>query len=121
FLIATIPPLPIYTLFPYTTLFRSKLQTRLSTIVKNYSHLGFNMIITGIPTEFSKGFDAFTNEVKQVKHAILLMRKADQNFISLPYTRNEPDVKVGFGYYVENGQAKKIQVPLHDLERVTNV
>ena len=99
----------------------SKLQTKLSTLVKNYSHLGFRMIITGMANEFSKGFDAFTNEVKQIKHAVLLMKKTDQNFIQLPYTRNEPEIKAGFGYYIEVGKATKIQIPLYDVERVTSV
>ena len=96
----------------------TQLQTKLSDLVKSYSHLGLRMIISGSPTEFSKGFDAFTNEVKQIKHAILLMKKSDQNLLSLAYTRNEPEVKVGFGYYVENGQAMKIQIPLYEKERM---
>lgn len=99
----------------------SKLQTKLSNMVKNYSHLGFQMVLTGMPADFSKGFDAFTNEVKQIKHAILLMKKTEQNLIQLPYTRNEPVIKAGFGYYVENGQSTKIQIPLYDVERVTSV
>lgn len=99
----------------------STLQTKLSTVVKNYSHLGFRMVITGMATEFTKGFDVFTNEVKQIKHAILVMKKTDQSFIQLPYTRNEPEIKPGYGYYIEHGKATKIQIPLHDLERVTPV
>lgn len=99
----------------------SKLQTKLAGFVKQYSHLGFQMVISGLPNEFSKGFDAFTNEVKQIKHAVLLMKKTEQNFIPLPYTRNEADIKAGFGYYVQSGQARKIQIPLYDLERVTTV
>lgn len=96
----------------------TQLQTKLSDLVKSYSHLGLRMIISGSPTEFSKGFDPFTNEVKLIKHAVLLMKKSDQNLLSLPYTRKEPEVNVGFGYYVENGQAMKIQIPLYDMERM---
>lgn len=97
----------------------ARLQTSLANVVKNYSHLGLRLIITGLPTEFSKGFDAFTNEVKQIKHALLLMKKTEQNLIPLPYTRNEPEIRAGFGYYIKNGQETKIQIPLYDIERVT--
>lgn len=96
------------------------LQTKLSDLVKNYSHLGFSMVITGNANEFSKGFDAFTSEVKQIKHAILLMKKSDQNLITLPYTRNEQEIKAGYGYYVVNGKERKIQIPHYDLERVAS-
>src|SRR5699024_2705726 len=97
------------------------LQTNLAKLVKNYSHLGFRMILTGLPTDFSRGFDAFTGEAKQIKHIILLMRKSDQNLIQLPYTRKEPDLEAGFGYYIVNNNARKIQIPLFDKERVTSV
>ncbi|MFC4024361.1 type VII secretion protein EssC [Oceanobacillus longus] len=94
------------------------LQTKLTDLVKSYSHLGFSMVITGNASEFSKGFDAFTNEVKQIKQVILLMKKSDQSLVTLPYTRNEPELKAGYGYYVVNGKVKKIQIPHYDVERV---
>lgn len=95
------------------------LQTKIADFIKKYSHLGFSFIATGNANEFSKGFDPLTSEVKQIKQAILLMKKSDQSFITLPYTRNEPEIKAGFGYFVVNGQVKKIQVPHYDAERVT--
>lgn len=95
------------------------LQTKLANFMKNNSHLGFSVIVSGGVNEFSKGFDPFTNEVKQVKQAILLMKKSEQNLLSLPYTRNEQEIKAGFGYYVKNGNPIKIQIPRYDLEGVT--
>lgn len=93
------------------------LQTRLTNLMKNYSHLGFTVVASGNAAELSKGFDAFISEVKQIKQAIMLMKKSSQTMITLPYTRNEPEVKVGYGYYVVNGQAQKIQIPHYNLER----
>ena len=105
----------------FQQLLDTQLQTALAKLVKNYSHLGFRMILTGMPTDFSRGFDAFTGEAKQIKHVILLMKKSDQNLIQLPYTRKEPDLEPGFGYYVVNNHVRKIQIPLFDRERVTTV
>ncbi|RKQ33908.1 type VII secretion protein EssC [Oceanobacillus halophilus] len=97
------------------------MQPKIAELVKNYSHLGFSIIVSGSANEFSKGFDPFTNEVKQIKQAILLMKKSDQNLLTLPYTRNEQDIQAGFGYYVQNGKAKKIQIPHYDAERVVTI
>lgn len=95
----------------------SQMQTELANFIKNYSHLGLHLIISGLPTDISKGYDVFTNEIKQIKHAILLTKKNDQNLFTLPYDRHEPELKIGFGYYIENGQATEIQIPLYGKER----
>lgn len=94
-----------------------RLQDQLADFMKSYAHLGFSLIASGNHTEFSKGYDALTNEIKQVRHAMLLMKKSEQNIIPLPYARQEPDIQPGFGYLVENGKEKKIQVPLCAVER----
>jgi S-DNA-T family DNA segregation ATPase FtsK/SpoIIIE len=96
------------------------LQMKLGNLIKSYSHLGFSVVISGGATEFSKGFDQFTNELKQIKQAILLMKQSEQTIFTLPYKRNEPDVKPGFGYYLLNGDVRKIQIPYYNLERVAS-
>ncbi|MGM8364438.1 type VII secretion protein EssC [Virgibacillus sp. W0181] len=94
------------------------IQTKLTQLMKNYSHLGFHMIVTGTSSEFTKGFDPLTNELKQVKQAVLLMKKMEQSLFNLPFTRNEQEIQAGYGYYIENGDATKIQIPHCELERV---
>ncbi|WP_412095467.1 hypothetical protein, partial [Bacillus haynesii] len=37
--------------------------------------------------------------------------------IQLPYERQEPEILPGFGYIVENGKERKIQIPLCAVER----
>lgn len=94
------------------------LQGRVVDLIKRYSHLGFSVIVSGGATEFSKGFDGLTNELKQIKHALLVMKQSEQNLFTLPYIRNEQEMKAGLGYYVVNGQIKKILIPYYDVERV---
>lgn len=95
----------------------STVQNRLAEFMNDYSHLGFNVIVCGNSNDFSKGYDGFTSEVKQIRQVILLMRKADQGMFTFPYSRNEADINAGFGYYVLNGKDKKIQIPHHTVER----
>lgn len=95
----------------------SLLQDRLSKYMKNYSHLGFNVIVSGNNNEITKGFDLFTNEIKQIRQALVLMKKSEQSLFTLPYNRKEEDVHAGYGYYVENGKETKIQIPLSVIER----
>ncbi|TCP31206.1 S-DNA-T family DNA segregation ATPase FtsK/SpoIIIE [Scopulibacillus darangshiensis] len=95
----------------------NKIQDRLSMFMKNYSHLGFNLIVAGNQNEFSKGFDTLTTEVKQIRQAVILMKKSEQNLFTFPFNRKETDINPGFGYYVENGKDTKIQIPLCAAER----
>jgi S-DNA-T family DNA segregation ATPase FtsK/SpoIIIE len=95
----------------------SMLQDRLTRFMKNYSHLGFNVIVSGNNNELTKGFDAFTSEIKQIRQALILMKKSEQTLYTLPYSRKESDIHPGFGYYVENGKETKIQIPLCVIER----
>ncbi|WP_243290997.1 type VII secretion protein EssC [Bacillus sp. FJAT-47783] len=95
----------------------SMIQDRLSKFMKNYSHLGFNLVVSGNHNEFSKGFDALTAEIKQVRQAVILMKKSEQNLFTFPFNRKETDINPGFGYYVENGKDTKIQIPLCEVER----
>ncbi|MBO2535946.1 type VII secretion protein EssC [Rummeliibacillus suwonensis] len=90
----------------------SRLQERLSKLIKNYTNIGFTLIVTGSNNDFSKGYDAFTNELKQLRQGILLMKKSDQTIFNLPFDRKEREIHNGFGYYVKNGQASFIQIPL---------
>ncbi|PEX02099.1 type VII secretion protein EssC [Priestia megaterium] len=95
----------------------SVLQDRITKLMKNYSHLGFNLIVAGNNNEFSKGFDALTTEVKQISQAVLLMKKTEQSLFTLPYDRKEADVNPGFGYYIKSGKETRIQIPLCVSER----
>lgn len=61
--------------------------------MKSYAHLGFHFIPAGNHSEFTKGYDSLTSEVKQVRHAMLLMKKSEQNLIQLPYERQEPEIQ----------------------------
>ncbi len=91
----------------------TKNQEMIASFMKQYSHLGFSVIAAGNANEFSKGFDGFTNELKQIRQGLILMKKSDQNLFTLPFTRNEKEVQPGFGYYVVNGKERLIQIPLY--------
>lgn len=95
----------------------TRIQDRLANFMKSYAHLGFSFIPGGNHSEFSKGYDSLTTEMKQIRHAILLMKKSEQNVIPLPYQRQEPEIQPGFGYVVENGKEQKVQIPLCSAER----
>ncbi|MDA1476265.1 type VII secretion protein EssC [Bacillus changyiensis] len=95
----------------------TNIQDQMAMFMKSYAHLGFCFIPAGNHNEFTKGYDSLTSELKLVRHAILLMKKSDQNLIQLSYERNEPDILPGFGYIVENGKERKIQIPLCSVER----
>ncbi|MGG3799117.1 type VII secretion protein EssC [Metabacillus fastidiosus] len=87
------------------------IQDRVSGYLKNYSHLSFHVIVSGNANEFSKGFDSFTSELKQVRQAVLLLKKSDQSLYTLSYSRKEEEINPGFGYLVMNGREYKIQIP----------
>ncbi|KMK95778.1 type VII secretion protein EssC [Rossellomorea marisflavi] len=95
----------------------TKLQDRIVKCMKNYSHLGFYIIMSGSNNELSKGYDALTTELKQIRQAIVLMKKSEQTLYTLSYDRKEPDIQPGFGYYVENSKEIKLQIPLMVTER----
>ncbi|SIQ63076.1 type VII secretion protein EssC [Priestia flexa] len=93
------------------------MQDRITKLIKNYSHVGFNIVASGSQNDFSKGFDVLTTEMKQIRQAVLLMKKSEQNLINLNYDRKEADVNPGFGYYVKDNKATRIQIPLCMSER----
>jgi DNA segregation ATPase FtsK/SpoIIIE, S-DNA-T family len=93
------------------------LQDRIVKCMKNYSHLGFCLIVSGNNSELTKGYDALTVELKQIRQALVLMKKSEQTLFTLSYDRREPEIQPGFGYYVENGKEAKIQIPLMVTER----
>ena len=93
------------------------IQDRLSKLMKNYSHLGFNVIISGNNAEITKGYDTFTNELKLVRQAIIFMKKSEQTLYTVAYERKEPELAVGFAHYILNGNATKILTPLCKIER----
>lgn len=95
----------------------AKIQDAISTFMKQYSYLGFSVIVSGNANEFSKGFDSFTNELKQVRQGLLLLKKSDQNLFTLPFTRNEKEIQPGFGYLIENGKERMVQIPHYIIER----
>ncbi|MFJ7932757.1 type VII secretion protein EssC [Sporosarcina sp. NPDC096371] len=90
----------------------SGIQDRLSKLMKNYSHLGFNVIVSGNSAEIMKGYDVFTNELKLVRQALIFMKKSEQTLFTVPYERKEAELPVGYAYYILNGKDTKIQTPL---------
>ncbi|WP_019240848.1 MULTISPECIES: type VII secretion protein EssC [Bacillus] len=95
----------------------SIMQDRLAKLMKESSHLGFSVIVAGNANDFSKGYDSFTTELKQIRQALLLMKKSDQNLFTLPFQRNEKEIQPGFGYLVENGAERLLQIPNCLVER----
>ena len=89
----------------------SIMHDRLAKFMKEGSYLGFSVIVAGNAPDFSKGYDAFTTELKQVRHALLLMKKAEQNLFTLSFQRNEQDIRPGYGYFIENGKERLLQIP----------
>ncbi|KAA0955571.1 type VII secretion protein EssC [Sporosarcina sp. ANT_H38] len=95
----------------------SGIQDRLSKLMKKYSHLGFNVIISGNNAEITKGYDVFTNELKLVRQALIFTKKSEQTLYTVAYERKETDLPLGFAHYILNGNATKIQIPLSEIER----
>ncbi|NYF23592.1 type VII secretion protein EssC [Sporosarcina sp. JAI121] len=93
------------------------IQDRLSKLMKKYSHLGFNVIISGNNAEITKGYDAFTNELKLVRQALIFMKKSEQTLYTVAYERKETELPLGFAHYILNGNARKVQIPLSEIER----
>lgn len=86
---------------------------QISSFMKHYSHLGFSIIVSGNVNEITKGYDSLTSEIKQIRQAIILMKKSEQNILNTTYVRKEPDIQPGFGHYISDGQEVKIQIPLY--------
>ncbi|MEK4669515.1 type VII secretion protein EssC [Niallia sp. FSL R7-0271] len=95
----------------------NRIQENIVRLMKNYSHLGFHIVVSGTNNELTKGYDPLTLELKQVRQALVLMKKSEQTLFTLAYDRQEQEVQPGFGYYVENGKEKRIQIPLMLVER----
>jgi S-DNA-T family DNA segregation ATPase FtsK/SpoIIIE len=96
-------------------------QDRIVRYMKSYSHLGFNMVVSGNNNELTKGYDPLTIEIKQIRQAVILMKKSEQTLFTLTYDRKESEIQPGFGYYVENGKEQSIQIPLVNVERKVHV
>lgn len=96
-------------------------QDRIVQYMKSFSHLGFNVIVSGNNNELTKGYDPLTIEIKQIRQAVILMKKSEQTLYTLTYDRKEAEVQPGFGYYVENGKEQSIQIPLVNVERKVQV
>lgn len=93
------------------------IQDRLSKLMKKYTHLGFNVIISANNSEITKGFDAFTNELKLVRQGLVFMKKSEQTLYTVPYERKEAELPLGYAHYVFNGNATKVLIPLCKMER----
>ncbi|MFD0051707.1 type VII secretion protein EssC [Actinomycetes bacterium NPDC127524] len=89
----------------------SKIQDKMALLIKQYSHLGFKLIVSGNASDFTKGYDALTSELKQIRQCVLLMKKSDQSLFTLAYSRKEEEIQPGYGYFVMNGKENKIQIP----------
>lgn len=96
------------------------LQDRLAKLMKRYAHLGFNVVMSGNNAEITKGYDAFTNELKLVRQALVYMKKSEQTLFTVAYERKEAELPLGFAHYILNGNATKVKIPLSELER-TNI
>ncbi|USK84004.1 type VII secretion protein EssC [Peribacillus asahii] len=94
----------------------SLLQDRISKLMKNYSHLGFHVFVSGSNNDLTKGYDSLTVEIKQIRQAVVLMKKSEQTLFTLSYERKEEEIYPGYGYYVINGKETKIQIPLCSTE-----
>jgi DNA segregation ATPase FtsK/SpoIIIE, S-DNA-T family len=92
------------------------IQDRLSKLIKKYSHLGFNVIVSGNNAEITKGYDVFTNELKLVRQAIIFMKKSEQTLYTVAYERKEAERPIGFAHYILNGNTNIIQIPLTEIE-----
>ncbi|MFJ7832214.1 type VII secretion protein EssC [Peribacillus sp. NPDC097284] len=90
------------------------IQDKISGLMKQYSHLGFSMLVAGNANDFTKGYDSLTMELKQIRQAILLLKKSDQSLYTLSYSRKEEEIQPGYGYFVLNGRESKIQIPLSE-------
>ncbi|QQK77598.1 type VII secretion protein EssC [Salicibibacter cibarius] len=88
-----------------------QIQGKVVSMMKNYAHLGFRVLIAGNSNEFTKGFDPLTNELKLIRQLILVVKKSDQTLMQLSFSRKEEEITPGFGYYVVNGQDMKIKIP----------
>ncbi|MGM0875218.1 MAG: type VII secretion protein EssC [Bacillota bacterium] len=97
------------------------IQDRIVKYMKSYSYLGFNIIVSGNNNELTKGYDPLTIEIKQIRQAVILMKKSEQTLFTLTYDRKESEIQPGFGYYVENGKEKSIQIPLVKVERKVHI
>ncbi|WP_445677981.1 type VII secretion protein EssC [Psychrobacillus sp. FSL K6-1415] len=93
------------------------LQDRLAKLMKRYAHLGFNVIMSGNNAEITKGYDAFTNELKLVRQALVYMKKSEQTLFTVAYERKEAELPLGFAHYILNGNDTKVKIPLSELER----
>lgn len=105
----------------FLTKLDNPLQDKLVRLMKNYSHLGFNIIVSGSNNELTKGYDPLTLEIKQIRQAVVLMKKSEQTMFTLTYDRKEPEIQPGYGYYVENGKEQSIQIPLVHVERKVQI
>ncbi|PLR75551.1 type VII secretion protein EssC [Bacillus sp. V3-13] len=101
----------------FSQILDSQLQDKIASLMKNYSHLGFNVLVAGSNNDLSKGYDSLTSEIKQIRQAVILMKKSEQTLFTLPYERKEEEIHPGYGYYVINGKEIKIQIPLCATER----
>lgn len=95
----------------------NRIQDTIVRLMKNYSHLGFHIVVSGSVNELTKGYDPLTLEIKQIRQALLLMKKSEQSLYTLSYDRKEPEIQPGYGYYIKNGVERKIQIPLVLTER----
>lgn len=93
------------------------IQDRLSKLMKNYAHLGFNVVVSGNNAEITKGYDAFTNELKLVRQALVFMKKSEQTLYTVAYERKEQELPIGYAHYILNGKDMKVQTPFYKSER----
>lgn len=102
----------------FSQMLDSSLQDRVSKLMKNFSYLGFHVFVSGSNNDLTKGYDALTVEMKQIRQAVILMKKSEQTLFTLSYERKEEEIHPGFGYYVVNAKETKLQIPLCANERM---
>lgn len=116
---------PIILIVDEINYFKQKLdrttESKIVDFIRNRSHLGFNFIVTGPINDLSKGFDPLTSEMKQIKQVLLLMKKSEQSFINLPYVRNEPELPLGYAYYILNNNDTKVLIPEYIIKKEASI
>ena len=75
----------------FSQMLDSSLQDRVSKLMKNFSHLGFHVFVSGSNNDLTKGYDALTVEMKQIRQAVILMKKSSK--LCLLYHTNEKKKK----------------------------
>ncbi len=83
------------------------IQDKLAMFMKSYAHVGFSFIPAGNHSEFSKGYDSLTTEMKQIRHAMSLVKNPNKmSFRRLTKGRNRTFSRAS-AIWLKTGRSKK--------------